>query len=265
MNGIKRSIVNWSVCGVAWALLPGAAFAGDAFAKAAAVSPGLTLYVKHCYSCHDDPKYDLGHINRGADPAKTSAKIAALAAMQYLKNLTAAELKDIAAYIAATPAATVVYPVVEYFHTKLDHYFVTGDPEELTWLDSHPDMGWTRTGNTFKASGSTPVCRFYGSAKPGPDSHFFTVSSSECDSLKQLQASTPATLPRWNFEGLAFYTRAPVSGACPSGTLPVYRAYNNGWTRGIDSNHRLSRSPAAIKEVVARGWTDEGIVMCAPG
>jgi hypothetical protein len=54
-----------------------------------------------------------------------------------------------------------------------------------------------------------------------------------------------------------------VDGVCPSPLIPVYRAYNNGFPR-IDSNHRISADPEAIREVVARGWIDEGVKMCAP-
>ena len=43
------------------------------------------------------------------------------------------------------------------------------------------------------------------------------------------------------------------------------RAYNNGYSRGIDSNHRITANVVAIQEVLARGWVDEGVVMCAPG
>jgi Repeat of unknown function (DUF5648) len=46
--------------------------------------------------------------------------------------------------------------------------------------------------------------------------------------------------------------------------MPIYRAYNNGSARGIDSNHRITSSATAIQQVLARGWVDEGIVMCAP-
>jgi len=46
--------------------------------------------------------------------------------------------------------------------------------------------------------------------------------------------------------------------------VPVYRAYNDGQARGIDSNHRITTSVQAIDDVVARGWKAEGIVMCAP-
>jgi hypothetical protein len=44
--------------------------------------------------------------------------------------------------------------------------------------------------------------------------------------------------------------------------VPVYRAYNNGVARGVDSNHRITTSAAGIQEVVARGWVSEGVVLC---
>lgn len=105
---------------------------------------------------------------------------------------------------------------------------------------------------------------FYGSQSPGPNSHFYTADAAECATLEQLQASTPATQKRWNFESLDFLTTAPVNGTCVSGTTPVYRAYNNGFTRNLDSNHRITTSLVSIQQVVGRGWSNEGVVMCAP-
>jgi hypothetical protein len=116
----------------------------------------------------------------------------------------------------------------------------------------------------FKSGGNASVCRFYGSISPGPNSHFYTVDPAECARLKQLQATTPATERRWNFESLDFDSTVPSNGTCPSGALPVYRAYNNGFARGIDSNHRITRNMAGILRDVARGWSNEGVVMCAP-
>ena len=121
-----------------------------------------------------------------------------------------------------------------------------------------------RTGNSFKSGGSTPVCRVYGSQAPGPNSHFYTLAGLECDGLKQLQANIPDTPTRWNFESLAFTSTAAGNGNCPSGMMPIYRAYNNGFSRNVDSNHRISSSLAAMQQVVARGWSNEGVVMCAP-
>jgi len=155
--------------------------------------------------------------------------------------------------------------VVEFYNTILDNYFITADPTEAAVVDSGgAGAGWSRTGNTFKSGGTVPVCRFYGSIAPGPNSHFYTADATECDSLKQLQAGTPATQKRWNFESLDFLTTVAVGGTCPSGRVPVYRAYNNGFARGVDSNHRITGSLTAIQQAVSRGWTNEGVAMCAP-
>ncbi|WP_239289613.1 hypothetical protein [Candidatus Nitrotoga sp. 1052] len=161
--------------------------------------------------------------------------------------------------------ALVSMPVIEFYNTNLDHYFITADASEAAGIDGgSAGPGWIRTGGSFKSGGSTPVCRFYGSQVPGPNSHFYTLGGSECDGLKQLQAITPATQKRWNFESLDFISTPPTNGICPTGTAPVYRAYNNGFARNVDSNHRFSIDVAAIQEVVIRGWINEGVVMCAP-
>lgn len=160
-------------------------------------------------------------------------------------------------------------PVVEFYNTSLDHYFITADAAEAATIDNgSAGPGWKRTGYGFMSGGSTSVCRFYGSMSPGPNSHFYTLAGSECDSLKQQQADTPSTEKRWNFESMDFASTQPVTGgingSCSANTIPVYRAYNNGFSRGIDSNHRISTSQEAIQEVVYRGWINEGVVMCAP-
>jgi hypothetical protein len=161
---------------------------------------------------------------------------------------------------SGAPAAVVA----EFYNHILDNYFITGDTNEAAAIDNgSAGPGWSRTGDAFNAGGSSPVCRFYGSLSPGPNSHFYTVSAGECAQLKQLQATTPATEKRWNFESLDFVTTTPVGGVCPNGTVPVYRAYNNGFARGVDSNHRITANPAGIQQVVDRGWISEGVVMCA--
>ncbi len=155
--------------------------------------------------------------------------------------------------------------VVEFYHAGLDHYFMTGNPGEAAAIDAgSAGPGWVRTGESFKGGGTNFVCRFYGSTSPGPNSHFYTVTPSECGSLKSLQKTTPATERRWNFEDLDFATTPTSGGNCPVSTVPVYRVYNNGFARGIDSNHRFSTNRAIIDQMVARGWLYEGPQMCAP-
>ena len=154
--------------------------------------------------------------------------------------------------------------VVEFYNATLDHYFITADQNEAALIDGGgAGPGWMRTGLSFKPGGFVTVCRFYGSVAPGPNSHFYTAAADECNALKTLQALIPASSPRWNYEGTAFATNLPVSGVCPSFTVPVYRAYNNGFARGLESNHRFAIDPNAIQHVIAQGWKFEGVVMCA--
>ncbi|MFA7243122.1 MAG: hypothetical protein WC091_23695 [Sulfuricellaceae bacterium] len=155
--------------------------------------------------------------------------------------------------------------VIEFYNTALDHYFITANSSEAAAIDGgSAGSGWSRTGHNFKSGGSSQVCRFYGSQSPGPNSHFYTADAEECSYLKQLEATTPATEKRWNFESMDFSTTAPTNSICPDGTTPIYRAYNNGFARSIDSNHRITSNTTALQEVAARGWNNESVVMCSP-
>lgn len=171
--------------------------------------------------------------------------------------------------------------VVEYVNT-LDfpnapggHYFYASGSAEQATIDAGGAGKFVRTGRTFASGGFVPVCRFYGSMLPGPNSHFFTASASECEELKAMQVTpTPASTQQWNFEGNGFYSVTPVADAqgqmqCMAGIQPVYRAYNNAYPKSggknpWDSNHRYSTLSADIDEMISKGWTSEGIVLCAP-
>ena len=72
--------------------------------------------------------------------------------------------------------------------------------------------------------------------------------------LQQIANATPPSLRRWNFESIDFFSTPPnANGGGPTGTDPVYRAYNDGFARGVDSNHRLSTNLASIQVLVDRG------------
>jgi Repeat of unknown function (DUF5648) len=180
----------------------------------------------------------------------------------YNANLT---VIDNGSFSVSRTLRVIEPPIVEFYNNRLDKFFITSNPSEATAIDSgSAGAGWSRTGNTFKSGGTSPVCRFYGSLNPGPNSHFYTVDLNECNDLKAQQASTPDSQKRWNFESLDFISTPPVNGTCSTGSTPIYRAYNNGFARGVDGNHRITSNLAAIQQVVALGWKNEGVVMCAP-
>jgi hypothetical protein len=166
--------------------------------------------------------------------------------------------------------------VTEFFNVDLGHYFMTASPEDVAIIEAGgAGPGWERTGHTFKAwsvLGSNVgayVCRFYGSLSPGPNSHYFTLSPGECNFLLDLQEQTPPTAPRWNFESYAFMA-IPAQGEgearhCPGEYVPVYQAYNNGFARGEDSNHRFVTDRGLLTPMLAEGWIGEGIAFCVPG
>ena len=155
---------------------------------------------------------------------------------------------------------------IEFYNTYLDHFFMAAGDDEIEIIDAGGrGPGWERTRESFKVypqmpsdtlTGAAPVCRFYGVPAGGPNSHFFTASTGECNIVKSAGG--------WFYEGIGFYIR-PVLGEprrCPDGYLSVNRAYNMGWTRN-DSNHRFTTSDSTIREMERKGWAVEGTVMCA--
>jgi hypothetical protein len=156
-------------------------------------------------------------------------------------------------FAKVTPFGTSFTRVTEFYHPGLDHYFITGDEGEKYFVRSGgAGAGWAETGLNFWAWSpawgpeSAYVCRFYGDPVRGPNSHFYGASTKECRGLLDLQESTPVGNPRWNSEGYVFKVSLPRSFRCSGNLLPVYRAYNNGFARGVDSNHRISTDQVAI-------------------
>jgi hypothetical protein len=162
---------------------------------------------------------------------------------------------------------------VEYYHSGLKHYFLTANIEEIAALDAGLFSGWTRTdevlAGVYLSDSSAanlppplaPVCRYYGLPGAGLDTHFFSASTAEC-------ADVGIRWPTiWQLETpSAFFTYLPgaADGACPDGTVPVYRLYNNR----PDANHRYTTSLEIRQDMIdqlwiAEGYGDLGVVMCA--
>ena len=167
------------------------------------------------------------------------------------------EAREIETVSALPTAFTDAAPMaVEFFNASLGHFFLTASKTEIAALDAGAFNGaWVRTGAAIKVGGTTAVCRFYGMPPKGPDSHFFTVNAAECQQvMSQYQA--------WTFENHAFAMTPPVDGACPAWLVPVHRFYNNPST-GASMNHRYAIDAAVMQQMLAEGWIDEGVVMCA--
>ncbi len=154
---------------------------------------------------------------------------------------------------------------VEYYYSGYGHYFVTASPQEIAALDTGRFPGWSRTGESFgvldlNTAGAANVCRFWSGQTFAPkSSHFYTPFAWECAIVKGN--------PGWLFEGEVFAMMLPdAAGSCASGTVPLYRLYNNG--QGGAPNHRYTTSLVTRSAMLAQGWIAEGsgigVIGCAP-
>lgn len=146
--------------------------------------------------------------------------------------------------------------LIEYYHAAFNHYFVTSIADEVTKLDNGTFAGWVRTGLEFNAStlglsGTAATCRFFSTTFASKSSHFYTSNAEECGVVKENL--------NWQYEGEVFGVALPeAAGNCTTGTIPLYRLYNNG--QGGAPNHRYTTSASARQTMLAMGWIPE-----APG
>jgi serine protease len=157
--------------------------------------------------------------------------------------------------IAEAPPTQQVYAL---YLPEIKHYFITASEVEKEGIKNYTipvDAGF----NAWSANGpapesALPVCRFYSYLV---NSHFYTASEAECEMLKNDDSG-------WVYEGIAFQALVPAAGgACPPGTDPVWRLYNNRYAQQ-DSNHRFITSLGIYHAMVAEGWIGEGVAFCSP-
>jgi serine protease len=149
-------------------------------------------------------------------------------------------------------------PVIEYYRSDLDHYFITADPAEIAYVDTSLAGIFKRTGLYFYAyldpslapPSARAVCRFYASAAVQINSHWYSASLDECITVL---LNWPGI---WNLEtAQAFWVQVPdANGNCPANTLPVYRFFNNR----RDANHRYTVDLSVRRAMENRAWAPEG-------
>ena len=165
--------------------------------------------------------------------------------------------------IGGAPSAVAL--AVEFYNVHLDHYFVSSLLPDILAVGTGRFAGWSPTLETLPVAvahrGDTqPVCRFYIPPAFG-DSHFYSASPVEC-------METAAKFPQLELESSNVFEIGlpdPATGACPAGTAPVYRIWNNR----ADSNHRYTTRTAIRDQMAAKGGIVEGygqppVAMCSP-
>jgi len=175
--------------------------------------------------------------------------------------------------VPALPGETVVR---EFYHSGLNHFFLTAGEGEANGLIAHPESGWLPTGYAFAAApanmangSARAVCRFYGDPVIGPNSHFYTASPLECNGLIDIEARTPPGQPAWHLEGLAFAINlADTTQGCPDDApFPVWRTYNRHAGEFVnefrlDPNHRYLTDVEELQAMSNLDWQIEGIAFC---
>lgn len=204
-------------------------------------------------------------------PAIPNDSVNALYRDGSIKQNVATNFAGQSASVPANAISTV--PSVEYYYADWNYYFMTADPAEIALLDGGAFNGnWKRTGQTFNvwpfsSATASPTCRFFSTPliSTVKSSHFYTPFPTECATVQQN--------PDWEYESIAFYIAlADANGSCadgtnPIGTVPLYRAYNNGL--GGAPNHRYTTSLTILNQMIAAGWVAEGdgtppVFACVP-
>ena len=160
-------------------------------------------------------------------------------------------------------------PVVrEYYHARLDRYFLATTQREKSSLDAGQPSGWERTGNYFRSLHAdaayglvtVPVCRYY-LPPPLGDTHFFSAFAEECEAVAR---QWPAAILETS-EAFRVALPEPASGLCVPmvasedpqhsiATVPLYRV----WNGRAGANHRYTTSVADQAERALDGWIPEG-------
>jgi len=145
---------------------------------------------------------------------------------------------------------------VEY--SSGERFWITGDAAEAHSQDYRGEDA-LRSGSRFglwspltAPAGAIGICRFQGNPAFGQHSRFIALEGAECEAVNGS--------PAWVLEARdELFAMPPAAGNCGAGTVAVTRFYNGK----ADDNHRYVTDATVATEMRARGWIDEGVVMCA--
>jgi hypothetical protein len=159
--------------------------------------------------------------------------------------------------------------LAEYRFAASDYYFYTARDNEKLLLDG--TAGWSRTGrallvNAANDSGSKGITRYFFAnvaQNKTRGNHFYTLTDSEIAALNALNPTNAQTAGLPYNEGIEAYAFAPENDACTSGRTPVFRAFRNATIAPDNPAHIFINNVRSYLDVVASGWSGEGIAFCS--
>lgn len=158
--------------------------------------------------------------------------------------------------------------VSEFYVPSQDTYFVSPSREDALAIDEYASSSLYRTWRGFYAwpsidqsdAGAVAVCRWF--FKAPVSTHFYSAKQSDCDLVRSVYGSQPNVAEEESY-GRFFVMPPNASGGCDVKYQPVYRLFNGRVTEQ-KANHRYTAHPSDRRELIARGWVDEGVAWCSP-
>jgi hypothetical protein len=158
--------------------------------------------------------------------------------------------------------------VSEFYVPSQDTYFVSPSREDALAIDEFASGSLYRTWRGFYAwpslnqsdVGAVAVCRWF--FKAPVSTHFYSAKQSDCDLVRSVYGNQPNVAEEESY-GRFFVMPPNANGGCDEKYQPVYRLFN-GRVAEQKANHRYTAHPSDRRELLARGWVDEGVAWCSP-
>ena len=170
-------------------------------------------------------------------------------------------------FLCVGNATAAIVPVIEYYNSSQDHYFITSLQADITALDTGKFTGWSRTGRSFQAydqptAGASPVCRFY----LPPAEWRFPFLLRVTHRVRGDAGQVPRL--RGGIAGGDVH-RPARSDDRRRATGSHSRSIACGTTAAIRTIAILARDRQLRQQMVAEGWVAEGygpdqVIMCSP-
>jgi hypothetical protein len=158
--------------------------------------------------------------------------------------------------------------VSEFYAPSQDTYFISPSRDDAYMIDELGSSSIYRTWRGFYAwatvdqadPGAVEVCRWY--FVPPRSTHFYSAKQSDCDAVRFYYGNRPDLAQEESY-GRFYVMPTNAAGGCDAKYQPVYRLFNGRVDEG-KINHRYTAHPSDRRELIGRGWIDEGVAWCSP-